>query len=138
MNKIRDNPAIETLFFMTYFLFQSITCREARKVGKIEEGKKGFLSGEKKYLKDLNIAVICDELTYVNFSRECHLYALTPNNWKQVLEDYQIGLFLCESAWEGRKRDHQCCQSICVGFIYCRKKMFSFTHYFHNVTEEQS
>ena len=47
MNKIRDNPAIETLFFMTYFLFQSITCREARKVGKIEEGKKGFLSGEK-------------------------------------------------------------------------------------------
>lgn len=108
MNKIRDNPAIETLFFMTYFLFQSITCREARKVGKIEEGKKGFLSGEKKYLKDLNIAVICDELTYVNFSRECHLYALTPNNWKQVLEDYQIDLFLCESAWEGRKRDHQC------------------------------
>lgn len=107
--QIRDNPIFETLFFAGYFALKKITCKDSRSVlGSIKKAESRIAAKQEKALKDYHIAIISDELTYENFSKECHVHVLTPNNWKQVFQENEIDLFLCESAWNGRKEHKQC------------------------------
>ncbi|MGN1230422.1 MAG: hypothetical protein ACI4TP_00835, partial [Anaerotignum sp.] len=62
--------------------------------------KRGY-SAEKKALKDLKIAVICDDMTYKNLEGICNVYFLTPDNWIEVMQKEQPDLFFCEAAWSG-------------------------------------
>lgn len=54
-------------------------------------------------LRQMKVAMICDDMTWENWSRECCATALTPNNWKRVLCAQRPDVFFCESAWLGRK-----------------------------------
>lgn len=56
---------------------------------------------EIKELKDVYIAIICDEMTYRGFKEECHCEFLTPANWMDVFSQKKPDIFLCESAWTG-------------------------------------
>ncbi|WP_302819314.1 MULTISPECIES: hypothetical protein [Hungatella] len=106
----RNNPFIETLSYYIFFLFLKATNKEAR--GKRYTSQPLQSSANlKHYIKemsDLNIAIISDEMTYENFSFECHLYSLTPHNWIDIFSQNQIDIFFCESTWEGRKKQKQC------------------------------
>jgi len=50
------------------------------------------------------IAMICDEMTWQNFRRECPVVLLTPGNWKEVFEKYNPAMLFCEAAWSGEWR----------------------------------
>lgn len=108
ISALRKSQVFESCIFAGYFLLQQLMNKDSRNaVGKIvpqiyEETQQG------KALEEFHIAIISDELTYINFSKECHLHKLTPNNWKTVFNTQKIDLFLCESAWEGCKENHQC------------------------------
>lgn len=107
--QIRDNPVFETLFFAGYFALKKITCKDSRSVlGSIKKADFRIAAKQEKALKEYHIAIISDELTYENFSKECHVHVLTPNNWKQVFQENEIDLFLCESAWNGCKEYDKC------------------------------
>lgn len=110
IKSIRESSYAETIFFAGYFLLMRIKNKEARpplrkKINNVQSGDKKILPIK---LEDIHIGIISDEMTYENFSYECQLYSLTPNNWRKVISENRIDLFLCESAWEGRKKDHQC------------------------------
>ena len=136
--KLYDSPVVQTLLFIGYFIISFINNGQTRdfsfnKTRRTIKNKK-----EKKIenVHDLNIAIISDELTYENFSYECNLYALTPNNWMHIFENTDIDMFFCESAWEGRKKDNQCWR----GRIYknhyvlfnTRKTLFKILDYCKN------
>lgn len=55
----------------------------------------------KKELKQLKIAIICDEMTFAGFEKECKCFFVTPSNWMEVFRKEQPDLFFCESAWHG-------------------------------------
>lgn len=57
----------------------------------------------KKQLKDLKVAIICDDMTYQNLKEICNVYFLTPDNWIEVIQKEQPDLFFCEAAWSGIK-----------------------------------
>lgn len=57
---------------------------------------------EKRKLKDIRVAVVLDEFSYKSFEPEFHIKALTPENWRNELEEFKPDLFFCESAWSGR------------------------------------
>ena len=50
---------------------------------------------------EMNVAIIADEFTYNSFRYECNIFPLNPDNWKKILEEKEIDLFFCESAWAG-------------------------------------
>ena len=108
LTQLRKNSIFETLFFAGYFAFKKFECKDAHVVKKKSFKKFSEHETKEKLLKDYNIAIICDELTYVNFAKECNLYVLTPNNWKNVFAENKIDLFLCESAWNGLDRHKKC------------------------------
>lgn len=54
-----------------------------------------------KNLKDIKVAMICDEFTYNSFKYELNPIPLTPTNWLKQFEKHKPDLFFCESAWEG-------------------------------------
>lgn len=47
------------------------------------------------------VALICDEFTYNSFAPEFEHAILEPDNWREVLEEFQPDFFLCESTWSG-------------------------------------
>ena len=107
--RIRDNPVFETLFFAGYFAFKKFTCKDSWPALKpLKKAVDRTTEKQVIVLKEYHIAIISDELTYENFSKECHVHVLTPNNWKQVFQENEIDLFLCESAWNGHKEHKQC------------------------------
>lgn len=110
LKRIRDNFVFETLFFAGYFFLKKVTCKDARSNWKKQSFNNAYKrpKTDAKPLSDYNIAIICDELTYENFSRECHLHILTPNNWKQIFQEQDIDLFFCESTWHGCKANKRC------------------------------
>lgn len=50
----------------------------------------------------LRVAAILDEFSFAGFAPECELIELLPDNWREVMDQRQPDLFLCESAWAGR------------------------------------
>lgn len=60
------------------------------------EGKK-----EVKNLKDIKVAIICDQFTYDSYKYEFTPISLLPDIWMQQFEDEKPDLFFCESAWDG-------------------------------------
>lgn len=49
----------------------------------------------------LKLAVICDELTWLNLKNCADVVYLTPKNWLQTMEAEHPDLFFCEAAWNG-------------------------------------
>lgn len=101
----------DTLTFYLYFMVLYLKNRSARGPVCLNKGDwicRDSTNDGLKYARDLQVAIISDEMTYKNFSYEFNLHYLTPNNWKTVLTQNKIDFFLCESAWEGRKEDKQC------------------------------
>ena len=58
-------------------------------------------SDETKNLKDIKVAVICDQFTYDSYKYEFTPISLLPDIWRQQFEDERPDLFFCESAWDG-------------------------------------
>lgn len=107
--RLRNNPVFETIFFAGYFAYKKLTCKDTRADKKCRKTSRSIVEkADIKSLKEYHIAIICDEFTYVNFSKECHLHVLTPNNWRTVFAENDIDLFLCESAWNGLNMHKQC------------------------------
>jgi len=111
----------ESAFYAMYFLLIKLKEKEARNspkraIGKCKAKRTHYIS---KKLKDYKIAIISDKLTYDNWSKECELYNLTPNNWKRIFEEKTIDLFFCESAWNGCNESYQCWR----GRIYKNHKL---------------
>lgn len=52
-------------------------------------------------IKQLTIAIICDEITFRGFEAECRCLFVTPSNWMQVFRRENPDLFFCEAAWHG-------------------------------------
>ena len=63
---------------------------------KVDEVKK-----EIKNIKDIKVALICDEFTYHSFKYEFNAISITPDNWLKKFKTEKPDLFLCESAWKG-------------------------------------
>ena len=51
--------------------------------------------------KSIRVVSILDDFSYECFRFECDLRSLTPQNWKNIIDDHSPDLFLCESAWAG-------------------------------------
>ena len=49
----------------------------------------------------IKMAAIMDEFTLACFKPECHVMAITPENWKQTLTNDKPDLLFVESAWNG-------------------------------------
>jgi spore maturation protein CgeB/glycosyltransferase involved in cell wall biosynthesis len=52
-------------------------------------------------LKELRMACIMDEFTFLSYSPECEVKQLKPENWQQELEKFRPHLLFVESAWQG-------------------------------------
>lgn len=50
----------------------------------------------------LKVACIMDDFTYHSFAPECHLQQITPQGWRQELEEFQPEVLIIESAWRGK------------------------------------
>lgn len=58
-------------------------------------------SDETKNLKDIKVAIICDQFTYDSYKYEFTPVSLLPDIWRQQFEEEHPDLFFCESAWDG-------------------------------------
>lgn len=58
--------------------------------------------GLAKALKQLKVASIMDEFTFLSYEPECNLLQLTPQHWEQELTTFQPELLFIESAWRGK------------------------------------
>lgn len=47
------------------------------------------------------VALICDEFTFNSFAPEFEYKVLSPDTWRESLEEFEPDLLLCESAWSG-------------------------------------
>ncbi len=54
-----------------------------------------------KILKQIKIALLCDEFSYNSFKDEFKAITFEPGNWKNIFEENKPDLFFCESAWAG-------------------------------------
>lgn len=106
--KFAENRIIASVFFGGHFLaqkIQNVECRtNTRKITHCDEKQRS----SKKNLNDLCVATICDDMTWQNLKQECQAYSLTPRNWKDIFEEKQPDVFLCESAWTGLKEQGSC------------------------------
>lgn len=57
--------------------------------------------GAVKHIKDIKVALICDEFSYNSFKYEFDAVVLEPDNWKEKLIAEKPDFFFCESAWSG-------------------------------------
>lgn len=55
-----------------------------------------------KSLKELKMACIMDRFTLDSYAPECDLLELTPDGWKQEIDDFQPEMIFVESAWQGK------------------------------------
>jgi hypothetical protein len=65
------------------------------------------------------IAFVCDDMTWLDFNKECRAVFVTPHNWQAVFEQYRPSLFFCESAWAGIQEHFNCWR----GRIYRNEKL---------------
>lgn len=68
------------------------------------EGKREI----RKSLKEVQVAIICDEMTFEGFKNECQCVFVTPANWMTVFRNVKPDIFFCESAWSGIKPYDNC------------------------------
>lgn len=52
--------------------------------------------------KNINMISILDEFSYQNFSEECNVFNVTPDDYMQIINENDIDLLLIESAWKGK------------------------------------
>lgn len=71
----------------------------------------------------VKIGLICDQITYEDFKRECAVILITPQNWKNVLSKSPPDILFCESAWSGAGENKDCWR----GQIYRNHKV-AFEH----------
>lgn len=57
-----------------------------------------------KELKELKIACIMDEFTLNSYLPECNLLELTPEGWKEEIDEFVPHLIFIESAWQGKDK----------------------------------
>lgn len=55
-----------------------------------------------KTLKELRVAAIMDQFTLESYRPECQLLEVTPEHWKEEIEEFQPELLFVESAWKGK------------------------------------
>jgi len=53
-------------------------------------------------LKDVRVACILDEFSFMSFNPECCLLQLTPNGWMDEIDSFHPTILLVESAWKGK------------------------------------
>lgn len=56
---------------------------------------------EVKNLKDIKVAIICDQFTYDSYKYEFTAISILPDIWMEQFEAEKPDLFFCESAWDG-------------------------------------
>ncbi|PHV70160.1 hypothetical protein CS063_11830 [Sporanaerobium hydrogeniformans] len=61
-----------------------------------------------KQIEELTIAIICDEMTFAGFKKECKCVFVTPSNWMEVFRKVKPDLFFCESTWSGINKYKDC------------------------------
>lgn len=55
----------------------------------------------KKQIRDIKVALICDEFSYNSFKYEFDTIDIEPQNWEDKFETEKPDIFFCESAWSG-------------------------------------
>lgn len=112
---VADQPVLATICFGIHRIYKRIGQPEYRPAyGSAIPSWTQKKPGPPKYLRQVKIAMICDDMTWENWRRECDVMALTPNNWKKTLCKERPDVFFCESAWSGLKEHGNCWQ----GCIY--------------------
>lgn len=53
------------------------------------------------HAKDITVAMVVDEFTFESLKYECNAVYLSPNTWRETLENCNPDIFFCESAWAG-------------------------------------
>jgi len=85
----------------------SAGCTEHNPISTFESVTSHLYPKEKaatKDLQDMTIACIMDEFSSACFGEEANLIHITPDNWKDVLENRDIDMLFVESAWYGYKQ----------------------------------
>ncbi|MAU67539.1 MAG: hypothetical protein CMF06_11205 [Hyphomonas sp.] len=57
--------------------------------------------------KDMKVALLCDEFSYLSFKDEFNAVTFEPSNWQEAFESNDFDLFFCESAWSGVDSDRR-------------------------------
>ena len=57
-----------------------------------------------KSLKELRVAGVMDRFTLDSYAPECNLLELTPDNWKEEIEQFKPHMLFIESAWQGKDK----------------------------------
>lgn len=60
-----------------------------------------IVSPASKNIRDIKVALICDEFSYNSFKYEFNAIVLEPDNWQEKFEQEKPDFFFCESAWSG-------------------------------------
>ncbi len=53
-------------------------------------------------MKDLKVAAIMDQFTLESYAPECRLIELTPDHWKEEVDEFCPDMLFIESAWKGK------------------------------------
>lgn len=61
-----------------------------------------YFTLNKKSLKQLKVACIMDGFSYDSYKEECELKQVTPDGWKQEIEEFKPDFLFVESAWQGK------------------------------------
>ena len=102
--KTQHLPLVATAAHLLYDRFYWMVQPEARPCYDCPVDHEKQLYAKSLTLKDLRIAILCDEMTYRNLLPECSLRFVTPHNWPEVFEQFSPELFFCEAAWSGIER----------------------------------
>lgn len=106
--KVLNYPMITSILFGSYFVVQKVKNKECRSgMKKISSFQKQD-NTQRKTLKAVKVAAVCDDMTWENLKQECEVYSLTPRNWKQTFIEQCPDVFFCESAWLGIKQQGEC------------------------------
>ena len=59
---------------------------------------------EAKSLKELKVACVMDRFTFDSYKYECNIMQITPDNWKNEIDEFKPDILFIESAWEGKDK----------------------------------
>ena len=117
--RIAENRIMASAFFAGYFCMQKLINKECRKAPDKKQPYSKEQTDVKNNLKELCVAVICDDMTWQNLKSECQVHSVTPNNWLDIFYENKPDVFFCESTWTGVKEQNHCWH----GKIYRNKKL---------------
>ena len=80
----------------------------------------GNLYVQDKQNSQIQIAFICDEMTWQDFNEYCDAIFLHPKIWRQQIEKFNPKILFCESAWSGIDKYAGCWR----GRIYNNKSLY--------------